>query len=476
MKIVRCLFIFLAACGGSSTPPVDEWMLVRVNGARSGYEHITRTVEGKVIRTERSSEMRIKRFNTELMVRQESVYEETPDGAPIRFTEKMLLSDRDMVFTGQFKGSKLILTTTIGTNANSKELDWKSDWLFPAARDRLIRDNVASGKDITFTEYSVEFGKPATTTMRPKGKDGEHFRFEVAVDVKKDLLATEWRDAQGRLVKQTASMMGMDIVAERSDKASALTTGTSEVPEVFIKTTITPKQKFAEPSKLTEALYRITLKEGTLEEKSFVFNGQKVERAAGSTLHLRVRPVTPSSSRSLPIQDTTMKPYLQSNVLLQCDDPGIVQASKQAVGNETDAWKAARAIEAWVRKNVTNKTMGVAFADAKQVLERREGDCTEHSVLSAAMCRAAGIPSRVAIGLAAVRDFFGGHMWTEVWVGEWVPIDATLGMDASHIKMGESSLNESGIAGEFMNVLVYLGRIELDVLEYEADGQRVTPQ
>jgi len=381
-----------------------------------------------------------------------------------------------MVFTGVVNGGKFKLTTTIGSNSNVQEMDWKETWLFPAARDRLIRDNLASGKDITFTEYLAEFGKPGTTLMRPKGKDGEHYKFEVMVDVKKDLIATEWRDSQGRLVKQTASMMGMDIVYERSDAASAMLNDKGEIPEVFIKTTVTPKQKFGEPRKLTEALYRITLKEGTLEEKSFRFEGQKIERAAGSTLLLRVRPPQPQASRTLPIQDESMKAYLQPNVLLQSNDPGIVQAAKQAVGTETDAWKAARAIESWVNRNITKKSMGVAFADAKQVLERREGDCTEHAVLAAALCRAAGIPSRVTIGLAAVQNFFGGHMWTEVWVGEWIPIDATLGVDASHIKMGESSLNESGIAGEFMNVMVYLGRIELDVLEYEADGRRVTPE
>jgi hypothetical protein len=67
-------------------------------------------------------------------------------------------------------------------------------------------------------------------------------------------------------------------------------------------------------------------------------------------------------------------------------------------------------------------------------------------------------------------------MWIEVWIGEWLPLDPTFGgdfFDATHIKMGESSLNDAAIASSFVNVLLYTGKIELEIIEYRIDGQLV---
>src|ERR1035438_249253 len=75
-----------------------------------------------------------------------------------------------------------------------------------------------------------------------------------------------------------------------------------------------------------------------------------------------------------------------------------------------------------------------ALAPADHVARTLEGDCTEYSMLAAAMCRAVDVPSRTAIGLiyADVKGApcFAFHMWTEVWIkGRWIPIDATLGKE-----------------------------------------------
>src|SRR5436190_11930904 len=90
---------------------------------------------------------------------------------------------------------------------------------------------------------------------------------------------------------------------------------------------------------------------------------------------------------------------------------------------------------------------------AFKVAQTLTGDCTEFSMLAAAMCRAAGVPSRVAIGLVYVdrppprQAFFGFHMWTEVYVrGAWVAIDATLGQGSvgpGHLKIADHSWHDT---------------------------------
>jgi hypothetical protein len=275
------------------------------------------------------------------------------------------------------------------------------------------------------------------------------------------------------------SMMGMEFVTVRSDAATAVMNEKGEVPEIFLGTTLRPKQSIGDPREMSEIRYRLTLKGGTTDPKAFAYEGQTVEKSEGASIWLQVRPPTPSSPVLRPVRDERLSAYLKPNDFLQSDDPRIAAAAREAVGEETDAWKAARKIESWVHQKIRKKGMGTAFASAKEVCENLEGDCTEHSVLAAALARAAGIPSRVAIGLASAGGIWGGHMWTEVWVGSWVPIDATFGgafVDASHIKMGESSLNETGVNADFVNVMLYIGRMEMDVLEYEAGGKRVVPR
>ncbi len=79
---------------------------------------------------------------------------------------------------------------------------------------------------------------------------------------------------------------------------------------------------------------------------------------------------------------------------------------------------------------------------ALDTIQRRAGDCTEAAVLLAALGRAAGIPTRVASGLAYTRQAYFGvsnafmpHSWTLAYVdGRWRSFDLALeNFDATHI-------------------------------------------
>ena len=82
---------------------------------------------------------------------------------------------------------------------------------------------------------------------------------------------------------------------------------------------------------------------------------------------------------------------------------------------------------------VTRKNFSVGFASASEVARKREGDCTEHGILLAALGRAMGIPSRVVSGLVYVDEFKGVekamvyHMWTQFFLEEDESFDPALG-------------------------------------------------
>jgi hypothetical protein len=79
---------------------------------------------------------------------------------------------------------------------------------------------------------------------------------------------------------------------------------------------------------------------------------------------------------------------------------------------------------------------------ALETLRDKKGVCDEFANLGAAILRAKGIPTRLAIGITFDGRAWGNHAWIEVYqpnIG-WIPSDPTFResgfVDATHIKMG----------------------------------------
>ncbi len=93
---------------------------------------------------------------------------------------------------------------------------------------------------------------------------------------------------------------------------------------------------------------------------------------------------------------------------------------------------------------VTNKSLSRSFDLASKVAATREGDCTEHAVLLAAILRRSGFPARVMLGTVLVTTNGApsafGHAWVETFSrGSWKTADATLpaGLDVRYLPSAE---------------------------------------
>jgi hypothetical protein len=104
-------------------------------------------------------------------------------------------------------------------------------------------------------------------------------------------------------------------------------------------------------------------------------------------------------------------------------------------------------------------TFGVP--NALQVLQARSGDCNEHTQLFVALARAAGLPARIAAGLAYVDGKFFYHAWPEILLDDWVAVDPTFGQfpaDAAHLRFVIG-----GVARQ-TELLRLMGNLKIDVL------------
>ena len=147
--------------------------------------------------------------------------------------------------------------------------------------------------------------------------------------------------------------------------------------------------------------------------------------------------------------------FTRTTPRFQSDQPAVLTQAKEIVGNEKDAMEKAKRIEKWVHK--TLKKRYDANADsALEILSNKAGDCTEHSLIFVALCRASGVPAREVGGLAYLdgrKPLFGWHAWAEVHDGhQWVTVDPTWNqvyVDGTHLKMseGERDLTWTNVIG-----------------------------
>jgi transglutaminase-like putative cysteine protease len=83
--------------------------------------------------------------------------------------------------------------------------------------------------------------------------------------------------------------------------------------------------------------------------------------------------------------------------------------------------------------------------------------------LFTALARAAGIPSKIAVGLTYKDRFFYYHAWPEFYAGKWIAADPTLGQfpaDAGHIRLVTGDLDRQ------IQVLSVINKIRIEWLEY----------
>ena len=160
-----------------------------------------------------------------------------------------------------------------------------------------------------------------------------------------------------------------------------------------------------------------------------------------------------------------LEDYLAGDPFVQADHPTIVAKAEEIVGGATDPWDKVRRLYDFVFHEL-DKTAVISFPSALEVLDTLEGDCNEHTVLYAALARAVGIPTRIAIGVvwSEELDGFYYHAWPEVFVGEWVWIDPTLGQipaDATHIKLFAGGIET------WPRLTAFIGNLQIEVIEIE---------
>jgi len=287
--------------------------------------------------------------------------------------------------------------------------------------------------------------------------------------------STSYMDADYRQLKQVIPMMGMTMEIVACDRPFALSP--DGTVDFLAKLMLPSPRRLGSLAKVRSARYRLTFTgQGPVSIPSS--DNQSVEPFPGGAM-VTVHPASSGGAGGRLPADPKWREALAATRYLQSDHPEIVALARRAVGQTSDPAEAARNIETFVAEYIELKNLSVGYATALEVAHSRQGDCSEHAVLVAVLCRATGIPARVAAGVAYIEDLgaeiaaFGPHAWAEAYLGgKWVGLDAALpgGFDAGHIAL---AYGDGGPVG-FFNVVTALGnfRIEDVSLQQGAAEQR----
>ena len=157
-------------------------------------------------------------------------------------------------------------------------------------------------------------------------------------------------------------------------------------------------------------------------------------------------------------KNSGFEPYLVDSPFIQSKNEKIKNKAEEIVGSEKDIFRCSILLCQWVNVNLKNKNYSVIYASALEVLENLEGDCSEHTILFIALARSLGIPARGVLGLvySEKEKAFGFHAWTEVFAGEWIEMDPTLGtvyVTPAHIAVITTDMNDLSFSGDYIKLI-----------------------
>lgn len=470
----------------------ETWDAHSMQGAPVGY---TRTTVAEVeengrtlLRTRSFLRLVLKREGQPVTQDMTLTSFDTPTGELVRFESRMPMGTAETVSTGVVERGELTIETATPGSVQQHSIPWQAEWGgFFAMEQSLRRQPLGTGEQRTlrclmpFSNQPGEIhleGQEQEEVDLPSGKArllrvASTTEIASTIEMAGQRIETVlWLNEHGEPLKQVMPQIGQEAL--RTTKELALRPAAGGDYDLLIATTVPLVGQVPDHARTTRVVYRARLKSGSIEGMFAEGLSQRIRPIDEREVELTVIAVRPGRPREIDIPLTTpTDDDLAPSSLIQSDDPEVVKLAAGVLPGETDAWKLASGLERFVAGAVRNKNFSQAFASAAEVARSLEGDCTEHAVLLAALCRARGIPTRCAFGLVYYerQRGFAYHMWNEVWIGDrWVPLDGTLGLGGiggGHIKLADSNLAGASAYTAMLPVINVLGRLELEVVSAE---------
>lgn len=489
---ILCLLIALPVVPALANKPIRpdrlEYAAIITAGKKIGYAVTEFKTKDNMAHSTTRIVLKLHRGATKLTFDTTHRCVETLDGKPVSFALALLQGLTTQNIEGFIDNAgKLNVTIVSGVHKQTRKIDWPEGAVLEhGSYLAMRRAGLKLGTKVTFKTLDPMSLTPITATFTVGKRTKVDLLGHVVLLTEIQTLTkgrmgsisgTNYVDENCETFKIIKSMIGIQIELVKCAKEIAMEQ--NDVLDILnhLKPNdvldILNRSVLACPTPLENLPSRKTISY-TIEATSIkakldlpTTDNQTIKRVGRDRIILTVSPVSSPKAQTMPYKgnDADALAALKPTSHIQCDNKTIVALAKQAIGDATDATVAAKRIEAFVRSYISEKNLSVGYASAIEVTESREGDCTEHAVLTAALCRAAGIPAQIVGGMVYIPEFagrksiFAPHVWNRVLIGnKWIGLDAAIGTyDSGHIAV---SYGNSG-ADDWMRLVDTLGMFEI---------------
>lgn len=442
--------------------PVDRWYEVYLGEGKVGYVSDIMQKDGDVIKSRNEFVMQIKRAGQSIEITVEQEITEKESGELIDFSSETKMAGIPMLKRGRVEGKELVVYEKqfISGKETRYPFDPEGGMSWGLRKQVLENGFQEAGKTYELKVYSPDMGmkKPVKANIICFGEKPIQIgkkkikAFEVDMELKSpfgSMITKSWFDENCIALKTVMNMGGMKISIIEVPKKKAKKMD-EKAHELLLSSVVPLDAEVPNSEKNTFVMKAI---KGKWSAKLFEGTGQKIEKINDNS----IRVIVDQSLKNKKVEgETDLKPFLSSSVYLDTDDLLIQKLAKKGKGKAKTPQEIAKKLTKFVFRYMSNKNYEVGFATASEVARNKAGDCTEHSILLAALGRALGIPTRVVTGLVYADEFEDQknvlvyHMWTQFYIDDqWVNLDSALGLvkcPADRITFSVDSLEEDIIA------------------------------
>ncbi len=467
----------------------DKWMGIYFKGSKLGFTNSV-VYEGKdgykiiskaIIKMKALGEVQETSFSQECYL--------TKDLKTKGFESLNQIAGHRQNISGIVRDNKLYMKITSAGVTSEKKIDFDNDTHLAGALELvIIKLGLKVGKKYNIKIFmepiqaivplQIEIKRKEKIKVAPSPLVGEGQGEGIDKDVYyleekfKELSAGIWITEDGEVIKEV-SLEGLESRKEDKDTALKFDREIIPVSSLITFSLIKPNKEIKEP----HTVKRLRLKLKNISNPNIIIEDQrqkvlKKSEAGRNTYDVEMEVKNQKSeARSQKLEENNLEKYLEDTPEIQSNNTEIKKKALEIVGVESDPrlkhsgaslLSKALKINKWVYDYLEKKP--VDTFSAVDALKSKEGECQSHSNLFAALSRASGIPTKIVAGIVYSEDYNGFlyHAWPEVYIGEWIALDPTLGedeVDATHIKLVEGGWEEQ------LKLLHYIGKVGIEIIE-----------
>ena len=479
-------YVYVFNCSHKSRPDslFSNWYEIRSAGLKTGYskQSFKQSVDGWLWRMESVSW-------SHGFVRTQSVIKVDNNFMPMSYQIQKIEGDQELTIRGKFlNDGRLISEQRLADQSTVDTLQIGRYVLFPEVVFQWLSSTGSLSPGVADTvavfDYIDLVKRPLYVSVHDKVITGTDTLLkttmrhgsiaqepsEQSTDILSAIVINSWVYPDGS--ESRTEIPDFGSITTRVDRSTAISWEPPAKPK-----SLTLDHPIAKPNLMERMEIRLP-PSIVSPEKLFISDNRQYLKSDSLGIRLVTcgLDVKLDSTLTIPIKQQNVRRYLEPSLYVQSQHARVCSLSARIINNNRNAVSVARQLLHWVYDYMVPLDTNVSFKSTLEVLDDMRGTCSEYTVLYVALCRAAGIPSRVSVGFAVSSSGeLVLHIWPEIFLGQWIDVDPSWNsfqIKATHIKTGFDVLTRAGIRR--LNVplqLISASAEKFELIEYETpDG------